>query len=297
MDSSTIPVIWSERLDWDGVDVGVPSLKKGDEVRRIVCQRESASYNHLVGCTPLTMFSRMGVHDYSWLKSVEREPEKHCGFGFDGSGYTREEASPIVSRALYASQAMLQAAWTALDRGIAFAPVSGFHHAGYDWNGGFCTFNGLMYTAACMIKMGFVTKVLILDLDTHQGDGCLDIMKKLGVGDRLTYVGHEGPMGPGLPHDSENMMRDLVTRIWNLVKDVDLVLYQAGVDSHERDPIGPGYLTTDQLIVRDELVFNTCKQLGVPCAWNLAGGYQDMEQTVRLHVNTYLAAERIYCKD
>ena len=74
----------------------------------------------------------------------------------------------------------------------------------------------------------------------------------------------------------------------------DVVLYQAGADPHVNDPLG-GMMTTDELRRRDELVFETCDALGLPVAWNLAGGYQveadgSIPAVLEIHENTLRAA-------
>jgi acetoin utilization deacetylase AcuC-like enzyme len=65
----------------------------------------------------------------------------------------------------------------ALQHGVACAPVSGFHHAGYYTARGFCTFNGLMAAAVQLRKDSRVHRVMILDLDQHYGDGTDDILQ------------------------------------------------------------------------------------------------------------------------
>ena len=68
----------------------------------------------------------------------------------------------------------------------------------------------------------------------------------------------------------------------------DLLLYQAGADPHVDDPLG-GWLTTQQLRERDRGVFQTARSLGVPIAWNLAGGYQaNLRKVLDIHDNTML---------
>jgi len=68
----------------------------------------------------------------------------------------------------------------------------------------------------------------------------------------------------------------------------DLLLYQAGADPHVNDPLG-GWLTTEQLRERDRRVFTTCRDMRLPIAWNLAGGYQtNLRKVLDIHDNTML---------
>ena len=73
-----------------------------------------------------------------------------------------------------------------------------------------------------------------------------------------------------------------------------MVLYQAGADPHVDDPLG-GWLTSDQLAERDRLVFSGCAAMGLPVAWNLAGGYQSpLEKVLAIHDETLRACAAVY---
>ena len=199
---------------------------------------------------------------------------------------------PSVAASLpYTSGVMLSAARAALEnqRG-AIAPCSGFHHAGYDFAGGFCTFNGLMVTAAVLMAEGKVRKIGILDCDQHWGNGTQDIIDRLHLGDRVV---HYTPCGTfGRTQRAEAFLA-ILPQLLTTFADCDLVLYQAGADPHINDPLG-GWLTTEQLYRRDAIIFDHLRKMCIPVAWNLAGGYQrDAAGTIRpvltIHDNTLLA--------
>jgi acetoin utilization deacetylase AcuC-like enzyme len=76
--------------------------------------------------------------------------------------------------------------------------------------------------------------------------------------------------------------------------DCDLLMYQAGADPHVDDPLG-GFLTTEQLTRRDEIVFSVARTLGIPVVWNLAGGYQEpVYEVLKIHNNTMRACIAAY---
>lgn len=196
---------------------------------------------------------------------------------------------PSVAASLpYTSGVMLSAARAALtnQRG-AIAPCSGFHHAGYDTDGGFCTFNGLMVTAAVLLAESKVHKIGILDCDQHWGNGTQDIIDRLCLGDRVV---HYSPCRAfGRTQRAEAFLA-MLPQLLTTFADCDLVLYQAGADPHINDPLG-GWLTTEQLYRRDARVFDGLRKMCIPVAWNLAGGYQrDAAGTIRpvltIHDNT-----------
>ncbi len=74
------------------------------------------------------------------------------------------------------------------------------------------------------------------------------------------------------PEDAEHYLGHLATLVSTFM-DCDVLLYQAGADAHVNDPLG-GWMTSEQLVRRDRIVFSTSAQVGLPVAWNLAGGYQ-----------------------
>jgi acetoin utilization deacetylase AcuC-like enzyme len=186
----------------------------------------------------------------------------------------------------YTSGAMLSAAREALRNGrVAVAPCSGFHHAGYANAGGFCTFNGLMVAATALHASGEVKRVGILDFDHHYGDGTDDMIERLGIDWIRHYSAGEHY---GSPADAPRFLSSIPGLV-AAMKGCDVILYQAGADPHINDPLG-GWLTTAQLFERDLLVFQAAAELGIPVAWNLAGGYQTpLRRVLEIHDNTMRA--------
>ena len=201
---------------------------------------------------------------------------------------------PEVARALpWTSGAMLAAARAAIANGcVAVAPVSGFHHACYREGGGFCTFNGLMVAALALQAEDKVRCVGILDYDMHYGNGTVDILRRVSSEVIVHYTAGEEYR---FEDQAAGFLAGIPTQVRNFAG-CDVLLYQAGADPHVNDPLG-GWLTGPQLAERDRLVFRTCQELGLPVAWNLAGGYQDPlrkvldihDATMRACIATYLA--------
>ena len=160
--------------------------------------------------------------------------------------------------------------------GVAVSPTSGFHHAGYRFGGGFCTFNGLAIAAAQLRKAG-VKKLAILDCDAHHGNGTEDILKRVpGLKKHVIHYTWGSVHYRGPASEAQTFLDYLPKLLaeWRAEK-VEVVLYQAGADPHLDDPIGCQFLSTEQLLARDTAVFQACAGLGLPVAWNLAGGYQE----------------------
>jgi acetoin utilization deacetylase AcuC-like enzyme len=197
-----------------------------------------------------------------------------------------------VARSLpYTSGAELAAARYALVHGVACAPVGGFHHAHYAETGGFCTFNGLMVTAIRLLNEELVKRILILDTDQHMGDGTDDILTRLDLFGKIENMSF-GRLYK-VPEQADSYLRKLRDTVYKF-SEYDLILYHTGVDCHVDDPLG-GVLTTKQLAMRDQIVFEAARKAGIPLAWNLAGGYQKpVSKVVQLHVNTMKECAQAY---
>lgn len=175
-----------------------------------------------------------------------------------------------------------------------FSPTSGFHHAGYSYANGFCTFNGLAIAALLLKKHHKAHKIGILDLDSHAGDGTDQILYKTNSAAFIPHysLGYHEVQA----YNNAAWLEQLPALIEQHFGDCDLLLYQAGVDCHQNDPeVYSGYFTTEQLYTRDRLVYATCRALGLPVVTNLAGGYQKpLQKVVDLHRLTARAFLEVY---
>ncbi len=110
----------------------------------------------------------------------------------------------------------------------------------------------------------------------------------------MSYIKHWTFGEHGItPENAEEFLKEL-PQIIEQMEDCDVLIYQAGADPHINDPLG-GSLTTEQLKLRDQLVFEVCKSLKIPVAWNLAGGYQTpIEKVLEIHINTARECIQVY---
>ena len=210
--------------------------------------------------TPVTADQLSLAHDRTYVDEILSCKLKN-GFG--------THAADVAASLPYTCGSMLSAARAAIrEGGVACAPVSGFHHAHYARNYGFCTFNGLIVTARVLQSEG-ARRVGILDFDQHYGDGTEDILNQTGR-DGIHHISAAKDWWS--PSQAVDFLEQIPALVREMI-DCDVILYQAGADPHVDDPLG-GWLTTEQLQARDRAVFVTCRAIGVPVAWNLAGGYQ-----------------------
>jgi len=179
------------------------------------------------------------------------------------------------------------------------SPTSGFHHACYEESGGFCTFNGLVVAAGKFIAANPESRVGILDLDMHAGNGTRDILKRKPELSHNIICRSSGEHFYGEEKSSEffSWLQDAIAEI-NAFRP-SVVIYQAGGDMSKYDPLG-GLLTDYEMAQRDRMVFS---KIRTPMAWNLAGGYQtitdDRDPVINIHMRTLDistgAPERILC--
>lgn len=215
------------------------------------------------------------AHDQNYVKGILNAKLQN-GFG---------NKSLVVAKSLqWTTGSFLCAAVHAyLHKTNTFSPTSGFHHAGYNYADGFCTFNGLTIAAILLKKQYKAQRIGILDLDSHAGDGTAHSIHKTNSEDFIAHysLGYQDIQ----KHNNAEWLENLPHLIRAHFSDCDVLLYQAGVDCHEDDPeVYSGHFTTEQIYLRDKLVYDTCSQLKIPVVTNLAGGYQKpIEKIIDLH--------------
>lgn len=218
----------------------------------------------------------------------------------NGHGNTCPE---VAKSCRFTTGSMLCAALRVLETGgVACSPTSGFHHAGYDYASGFCTFNGLAIAARAALRVAksanIRLQVLVIDGDAHDPDGLRDIQKRYDdLRERMTIVASADFGEP-------EAFLDAISCAFDMLQESErcLVLYQAGADAHEDDPLRAGNMSTEQMYVRDAVVFREANRRNIPLVWNLAGGYQREEdgsipKVLELHRNTMQACCDVYVKE
>jgi acetoin utilization deacetylase AcuC-like enzyme len=213
----------------------------------------------------------------------------------------------LVKRTCTAVGGTLLTAKLALGHGIACNTAGGTHHAFPDYGSGFCIFNDLAIAARILLSQGLVQRILIVDLDVHQGDGTAWIFRNeprvftFSMHCAVNFPGRKQvsdldvPLPEGLGDDG--YLRQVQAHLPDLLSQVrpDLVLYDAGADPHQRDRLGKLALTNTGLYSRDREVLETCVAAGYPVACVIGGGYDDdMTALVYRHSLLHRAAAAVY---
>lgn len=293
-----IKVVYTDKQAAESGSMASPSASKPKYMR------------HLLGQIPIIGKNSVSILEFIEPEAVSIDDIKRCHEAVfvdevmnlkrpNGFGTIKQE---VVDSLPYTNGAMYTAAKIAIRDGApAAALVSGFHHAGFkgfDKFGYFCTFNGLMVTATKLVENDGVKKVAIVDCDMHYGNGTDDILNVLDP-ERKKYINitfgalFSSPPQAQMYLDYFNVVR---SRLETFKPDV--ILYQSGADVHIDDPFG-GVLTSKQMFERDLKMFTIAKDLNIPIAWNLAGGYQidangKCDKVLRLHYDTFIACRKVY---
>jgi acetoin utilization deacetylase AcuC-like enzyme len=208
-------------------------------------------------------------------------------------------SAALVERSYRAVGGTLGAARRALENGVAMNLAGGTHHAFADRGEGFCVFNDVAIAVRALRAEGRIRHAAIIDLDVHQGNGTHAIF----AGDRETftfsmhggrnYPFHKVPgtldieLADGTGDDA--YLEHLTAALPRVLNEgtPDLVIYLAGADPHERDRLGRLKLTFEGLERRDAMVLEACREVGIPVAITIAGGYGvEVQETVAIHLAT-----------
>ena len=209
---------------------------------------------------------------------------------------------PLVRRTWLAVGGTVLTARLALSHGLACHLAGGTHHAFPDHGSGFCIFNDCAVAARVLLAEGAVQRLMVIDLDVHQGDATAAIFADEPR--VFTFSAHcasnfplrkqtsdvDLPLADGL----EDV--DYLLAIGDLIPDLldqhhpQLVLYNAGVDPHRDDRLGRLCLSSDGLLNRDRLVLDACLRRGIPIATVIGGGYDALGALASRHSLVFRAA-------
>ncbi len=207
----------------------------------------------------------------------------------------------MVERSRRATGATIAGLRAALRDGVAVSLAGGTHHACVGHGEGYCVFNDSAVAAMALRKIGLLSRVLVVDLDVHQGNGTADIMRDHEWCYTFSMHGaHNYPFrkiagdcdiafadGTG----DDEYLQTLVAALDHVVHVArpDVVMYVSGADAHEGDRLGRLKLTKSGLAERDAMVRAMTIQHGLPLMVTMAGGYgYNVEDTVDIHYQTVM---------
>jgi acetoin utilization deacetylase AcuC-like enzyme len=215
--------------------------------------------------------------------------------------------SPELVEAVWlAAGGTILAGQSALRDGFGCNLGGGFHHAYPGHGEGFCAIHDVAVAIRRLQIDGAIRKALVVDTDVHHGNGTAAIFRDdpnvftLSIHQENNYPAHKPPSTVDLDMwdraDDDEYLGALIPAVRSALDEFrpEIVFYVGGADPYCEDQLGGLSLTKQGLMLRDRKVFEESRKRGVPVATTLAGGYaRRVEDTVRIHVNTILAAREV----
>ena len=243
------------------------------------------------------------VHDREYILkikdgSLSEKENRRLGFKW----------SEILSnRSFLAVNGTLLTCKEALRNKIACHLAGGTHHAHESFGSGYCVFNDIAYSSRKLIKENFVKKILIIDLDVHQGDGTAAILSKdkeiftcsIHCKNNFPFRKSKSDLDVELDNGlNDHQYLDILKQTLKKCMDninPDILIYDAGVDVHKNDKLGNLNLTSKGILERDKMVLSFFKNKFIPIATVIGGGYSDNNiELAKRHSIIFQAVNEIF---
>jgi acetoin utilization deacetylase AcuC-like enzyme len=252
---------------------------------------------------PLDDSEILSTHTVEYLNKLNNltlSPKEIRNIGFP----VRTE---LVNRGKIIASGTYQCALYSLKYGVSMNIAGGTHHSFADRGEGFCLFNDVALATRLLIKNHNIRKILIVDLDVHQGNGTAKIFEN--TPEVFTFSMHGEKNYPtrkeksnldiGLPDKTEGdvYLSVLYENLHKLLHDFcpEIVFYNAGVDILETDKLGRLSVSKKDTLNRDEMVFRLMKTNKIPVVAVMGGGYSEkLSDILDAHANTYRSAQAVY---
>jgi acetoin utilization deacetylase AcuC-like enzyme len=213
----------------------------------------------------------------------------------------------LVEREFIIAGGTLEGALKSLQEGISFNIAGGTHHAYSNHGEAFCMLNDQAIAARYLLDHQHAKKILIIDLDVHQGNGTAEIFKKedrvftFSIHGQKNYPFRKEQSDWDIPLEDKtgddvylNVLNDTLPRLFERV-DPDFVFYLSGVDVLATDRLGRLGMSLEGCKQRDEQVLEFCQKRSLPIQCSMGGGYsKDIKLIIEAHANTYRVAQRIF---
>ena len=265
-----------------------PIQKFGALADHLIEKRVVKKFHIPKECSISTMQTSHSLEYISHIKNktLDLKLQKKIGFPINDS---------VARRSFVATGGTVLASKLALDSKLACNTAGGSHHATFDCGAGYCVFNDVAVAANYLKNKGYAKRILIIDLDVHQGNGNSEIFKN--DKDVLTFSMHCASNYPAKKSKSDidielkDQMEDeeYLNILHKNLKDLnknkyDFVFYVAGVDIHCDDRLGKLKITDEGVNKRDQIVIENFFLKNIPLCGVLGGGYnKNFEKLIKLH--------------
>ena len=271
-----------------GDDHKFPIKKFGELANYLIKNKIVNNFHKPYPCSEETL---RRVHSENYIKNIknktlDKNGVKKIGFPLVDS---------VVQRSFTATGGTVLASKLAIKNGLACNTAGGSHHANFEGGAGYCIFNDVAVAAQYLLDRGLAGRILIVDLDVHQGNGNADIFKNNR--NVFTFSMHSKSNYPAKKSISDldvelddNMEDKQYIKLLKLYlnqlnkENFDYIFYIAGVDIHFNDRLGKLNISDEGIKERDEIVTQNFFSRGIPLCGVLGGGYnKDFNKLVELH--------------
>ena len=213
----------------------------------------------------------------------------------------------LVAREMIIADGTIKASKFALKNGIAMNIAGGTHHAFSSHGEAFCMLNDQAIGARYLQQKELAKKILIIDLDVHQGNGTAEIFKKdasvftfsMHGKSNYPFIKETSDLDIALKNETKDneylsILKNTLPKLINQEKP-DFIYYLCGVDILKTDKLGKLSLSVKGCKERDQFVLQTCRDFNIPVMCSMGGGYSpDIKVIVDAHANTFRLAQEIY---
>ncbi|MDG1509259.1 MAG: histone deacetylase [Flavobacteriaceae bacterium] len=243
------------------------------------------------------------VHDAAYVSdllniTLDQKAARKIGFPL---------SEELIAREMMIADGTMKASEFAIKYGVAMNIAGGTHHAFTNKGEGFCMLNDQAIGARYLQEKGLANKILIVDLDVHQGNGTAEIFQNnntvftFSMHGKSNYPFHKEKSDLDIALENgtkdaaylsilKETLPDLITK-----QQPDFIYYLCGVDVISTDKLGKLSLTIEGCKERDRFVLQTCKDLSIPVMCSMGGGYSpDIKIIIDAHANTFRLAQEIF---
>ncbi|WP_299677188.1 histone deacetylase [uncultured Tenacibaculum sp.] len=230
--------------------------------------------------------------------TLSKKEERKIGFPL---------SEQLIAREMIIADGTMKASEYALQHGVAMNIAGGTHHAFTNSGEGFCMLNDQAVAARYLQNKKLANKILIVDLDVHQGNGTAEIFKDdasvftFSMHGKTNYPFHKEQSDLDIPLENDTKDEEYLSILKNTLPKLisqeqpDFIFYLCGVDILESDKLGKLSVSLLGCKERDRFVLQTCRDLKIPVMCSMGGGYsQDIKIIVEAHTNTYRLAQEIF---
>ena len=213
----------------------------------------------------------------------------------------------LIEREKKIAQGTIECVSFSIKNGISMNIAGGTHHAFADKGEGFCMLNDQAIAANYLLHNDLAKKILIIDLDVHQGNGTASIFRNdmnvftLSFHGKKNYPFKKEKSDLDIEFDDGTEDIEYLTKLEDVIPNIikilnpDFIFYLSGVDILKTDKLGRLSLSIEGCKKRDSIILNLCKTFNIPLQISMGGGYsKNIEDIVNAHCNTFRLAKEIY---